>query len=90
MDIDPDAPQRFPNIGFAAGWAAAITVVCVIVGQGAEQFAGAVAPTNAPATASNDDAARTQRFNAIDYAVTGAIKGQTVVIGPCTAANPGH
>lgn len=89
MDHDNEAPRRFRNIGFAATWAAAITLICVIVGQTAQKYA-LDSSTNAPIVASTE-AAKTSRpqFNVIDYATTGAIKGQTIVIGPCVNEKPG-
>jgi len=89
MDHETEAPPRFRNIGFAATWAGAITLICIIVGQTAQQYAGD-ATKNASSVASTE-AEKPSRplFNAIDYATTGAIRGQTVVIGPCAIDKPG-
>jgi hypothetical protein len=68
-------------IGFAAAWAAAITVACVLIGQSAAIYVGLNGPTDDPAGPTK--LAR-PNFNTIDFATTGAIKVQTVVISPCT------
>jgi hypothetical protein len=85
METDSQSPEPRRTIGFAAAGAAVITAVCVLVGQGAAQFVGLDGPTNGASIASGD-AAKTARpnFNTIDFATTGSIKGQTVVISPCT------
>jgi hypothetical protein len=77
------------RLEFTAVVAAAAAVGCVILGQGAERYASIAAP---PADALADaEAGKTMAgtrggpiFNTIDYATTGSIKGQTVVISPCT------
>ena len=45
MESEDEAPKRLANFGFAARWAGGITLLCLIVGQGAEQFAAALPPT---------------------------------------------
>ena len=77
-----DDESRSPNktLGFAAAWAAGLTLLCIVIGEGAEQFAASLTPTpgqfaNAPV--------KKPIFNAIDLATTGAIKGQTVILSPC-------
>ena len=67
------------KLEFASITAIAVTLLCVFVGQTAEQVAVnsfaevAQAPKSAP------------KFNAIDYAATGSTK---VVIGPCDTRRP--
>jgi hypothetical protein len=90
MQDQAETPGRFKNVGFAAISAGFLTLFCIIVGQTAEKFAGSVTPTNSSLTASADttkiDASTGAKaqFNTIDYATTGSIKGQTVIISPCT------
>jgi hypothetical protein len=45
METEDEAPQRLANFWFAAKWAGGITSLCLIVGQGAEQYAAALPPT---------------------------------------------
>ena len=80
MENDSLAPKRFRNIGFAASWAALITIACILVGQSAQQYAMNMAPMNRPQLASTQKA---PQFNAIDYGATGAIKSQSVALSPC-------
>jgi hypothetical protein len=84
MDSEPSQSEtaQYPrSLGIVATWAAAITVGCVLIGQGAAQYASLGAPT----IASNEPAKLARpNFNSIDFATTGSIKGQTVVISPCT------
>ncbi len=90
MEDQAETPGRFKNVGFAAIWAAVLTLACVIIGQTAEQFADTMAAPNSVVASASDmkkgnaAAAVKPQFNAIDYATTGAIKGQTVIISPCT------
>ena len=79
MDYESEAPQRFRGIGFAAGWAAAITVICLLIGQSAEQYAKVTAPANNSTVL----AANIPKFGAVDNTPTGAIKGQTPTLSPC-------
>ncbi len=81
---------RIKQLEFTAVAATAIAITCVMIGQGAERYAAsATAPTE---TALGDPDSEKSgvashgapAFNAIDYATTGSIKGQTVVISPCT------
>ncbi len=82
MDEENTGRSKWRNIEFASVTALAATLVCLIVGQTAQQFA---AQTTAPAAA----AAKAQPgFNAIDYAATASIKGAAVVIGPCDTHSP--
>ncbi len=77
------------RLEFTAVAAAAIAFLCVMIGQGAERYAAVTMPTSvaladANGGKANGEARRAPIFNAIDYATTGSIKGQTVVISPCT------
>jgi hypothetical protein len=68
--------------------AVAIAGACVMIGQGAERYAASGASTLtaflAPGSAvSKADSHGLPLFNTIDYATTGSIKGQSVVITPC-------
>ena len=82
MDEEKSGRSRWRSIEFASVTALGATLVCLIVGQAAEQFAAQTATTSV-------DIAKVQpRFNAIDYATTAAIKGATVVIGPCDTHTP--
>jgi hypothetical protein len=85
MEMDSETPAGPRVVGFAATWAAVISVTCVLIGEGAAQFSSLNAPTNGGQIAS-DGPAKTARpnFNTIDFATTGSIKGQTIVISPCT------
>lgn len=84
MDGENSATGRFGTFRFAAVWAAGISTVCVLIGQGAEKFAiAAKAPPVEVASAHTPASGAKPIFNAIDYATTSAIRGQTVVIAPC-------
>jgi hypothetical protein len=80
MNEDDDKLSPRKTIGFAAAWAGGLTLFCIVVGTGAQQFADSL-QTEAPLVASATTKKPT--FNAIDYAATGAIKGQTVILSPC-------
>jgi hypothetical protein len=74
------------QIEFTAVVAVAIALACVMIGQGAERFA-ASATSSEVALADGKavgGSGHGPAFNAIDYSTTGAIKGQTVIISPCT------
>ncbi len=83
------------HVEFTAVAAAAIAIACVMIGQGAERYAPSAPP---PLVALSDPDAGTTKaethgapiFNTIDYATTGSIKGQTVVITPCARQQDGH
>jgi hypothetical protein len=85
MEMDSETPAGPRMVGSAAAWAAVISVSCVLIGEGAAQFARLNAPTDGGQLAS-DSPAKTARpnFNTIDFATTNSIKGQTIVISPCT------
>jgi hypothetical protein len=79
----------FQRLEFATVAAATITVVCLMIGQGAERYAASPLPTaialdDQNAAPTKPEARRAPSFNAIDYATTGALKGRTVVISPCS------
>ncbi len=73
------------RVEFTAVVAVAIALLCVMIGQGAERYAAEATPSMvALADANGEKAHGAAIFNTIDYATTGSIKGQTVVISPCT------
>ena len=80
MSDEDDAPKRNGTLSFAALTAAGLTLICIAIGQGAEQFADLTTPRIATGEVA---AAKTPKFNAIDYSATGSLKGQPVVISPC-------
>jgi hypothetical protein len=85
MEMDSETSAGPRMIGFAAAWAAAISVACVLIGETAAQYVGLNAPTNGAEIASEGPAKLARpNFNTIDFATTGSIKGQTIVISPCT------
>jgi hypothetical protein len=89
MEMDFETPRAPRMVGFAAAGAVVISVACVLIGQGAAQYVG-LNPADGRQLAA-DDAANTARpnFNTIDFATTGSIKGQTIVISPCTGKEVG-
>ena len=74
-----DEPVRSPwrRVEVACVAALAITLVSLFIGQAAVQYG---AQNSSPAI---ETAQAQPRFNAIDYAATAAVKGGTVIIGPC-------
>jgi predicted aconitase len=86
MDSETPSAWSLRNIGATAASAGAITMLCLMIGTTAEEYADNSAPRAASQVASADKSgAARPNFNAIDFATTGAIKsGQTVVISPCT------
>jgi hypothetical protein len=77
------------RLEFTAAAAIAIAVACVMIGQGAERYAASEPPPVVAVSDPGDGAPKAVAhnapiFNTIDYATTGSIKGQTVVISPCT------
>jgi len=83
MEMDSEPPKPTHLLGLAATWAVAITLICVLIGEGAAQFANLNTP-NGGALASGPAGLR-----AIDYSTTGSIKGQAIVINPCTGKQAG-
>ncbi len=82
-----DQLGRIKRLEFTAVAAAAIAIACVLIGQSAERYAASSAPSQiaiAAAAKANAETHGAPIFNTIDYATTGSIKGQTVVISPCT------
>jgi hypothetical protein len=59
-----------------------LAMVCLFIGESAEQFASQYGPSTAPVALSKP------KFNAIDYAETGSTKSATVIIGPCDTRRP--
>jgi hypothetical protein len=82
VEQEKSTPLSLRRLEFAGVAAAAATLLCLFVGQEAQQYAAQLTP---PAT---ETAKIKPRFNAIDYATTASIKGGTVVIGPCATRNP--
>ena len=89
MEMDSETSTGPRMVGFAAMAAVVISAACVLVGEGAAQYVGLNSGAGAQIAA--DDAAKTARpnFNTIDFATTGSIKGQTIVIRPCTGKEVG-
>lgn len=77
---EDETRTRNQTFGFAAAWAAGLTLLCIVIGEGAQQLASSLDPTPVQVA---DTVGKKQIFNAIDYATTGAIKGQTVILSPC-------
>ncbi|MGD1036316.1 MAG: hypothetical protein ABR878_03815 [Roseiarcus sp.] len=78
------------HLEFTAVAAVAIAIACVMIGQGAERYAASTSPSLIafldPRAAETKAAAQpVPLFNAVDYATTGSIKGQNVVISPCAS-----
>jgi hypothetical protein len=80
MFEDDEQPRRSATLNFAMISAIGMTLICVAIGQGAAQFAELTSTTPAMTA---DAGAKSSKFNAIDYAATGAVKGQKIVINPC-------
>jgi hypothetical protein len=74
------------QLEFTAIVAIATALACVMIGETAERYA-ASSPSDAVAQSQpNSQAAKNApAFNAIDYATTGSIKGQSVILSPCAA-----
>ena len=71
---------------FALG-GAVVTMLALVIGYSAQQLASNGDLPTIALLGSDQYVAqkpRTPSFNAIDYATTGAIKGQVVVLDPCT------
>lgn len=87
MENEREPPERLGNFGFAASWAGGIALLCMIIGQGAEQYADTLAPVVITPAGANSDAAAPSpsRFDAVERVTTGAIRGKTVVDAPCGA-----
>lgn len=83
MNESEDSTPNYRLVGFAAAWAAGLTMIGLIVGGGVEQLADAVTTTAAKiALADRPDASKEQAAKGIDYTSTGNIKGMTP-LNPC-------
>jgi hypothetical protein len=83
------------QLEYTAVAALAIALACVLIGQGAERYAATASPSVAALAdpSAGETKAETRSlplFNTIDYATTGSIKGQTVVISPCASRQSGR
>ena len=79
MSNEQETP-RVSSVGFAAGAAAALCMLCIVVGQGAEQYASILSSTSQTAAAATSAAtAKAPQFSAIDLGATGSIKAPS----PC-------
>ena len=82
MEEEKSTPLSLRRLEFAGVVAATATLLCLFIGQAAQQYAAQLTPPAA-------ESAKIQpRFNAIEYATTASIKSGTVVIGPCATRNP--
>ena len=77
MDDEADKRGTRRRLEWVSVAAFGLTMGCLFIGQTAEQFASQVEPSPTAVAAAKP------RFNAIDYAQTGAVNGATVIIGPC-------
>jgi hypothetical protein len=76
-----EAPRRLANFSFAAKWAGGITLICLIVGQGAEQYASPLPPT---LSAIGIAASTAQlKSSGVDSQSVGAIGARSASLGPC-------
>ena len=82
MEQEDSTPLSLRRLEFAGVVAAVATLLCLFVGQEAQQYAAQLTPPAA------EPAKIQPRFNVIDYATTASIKSGTVVIGPCATRNP--
>jgi hypothetical protein len=82
MNESDESTPNYRLVGFAAAWAAGLTMIGLIVGGGVEQLADAVTAATNVALADRPDAAKGQAAKGIDYSATGAIKGATP-LNPC-------
>jgi hypothetical protein len=82
LDDFEDKRPLWRRLEFAAVTAIVVTLLCVIIGQSAEQLASNTVLEAAQSAKS------TRNFNAIDYAATGSIGAAKVVIGPCDTRQP--
>ncbi|MGD0641964.1 MAG: hypothetical protein ABSC22_14550 [Roseiarcus sp.] len=86
MNWDFDRFGWIKNLEFTAIAAIAIAIACVMVGQGAERYAADASPSQVALS----DPPAAPIFNTIDYATTGSIKGQSVVVTPCGSQKVEH
>jgi len=90
-----DRLRWIKQLEFTAIVAVAIALACVMIGQGAERYAASASPSLVALVdpSAGETKAATHGvpiFNTIDYATTGSIKGQTVVISPCESQQSGR
>jgi len=74
------------QIEFTAVAAIAMAVACVLIGQTAERYAASATSAIAEVDTKSNNTVYGKPapvFNAIDFATTGSLKGQTVVLSPC-------
>ncbi len=71
--------RRLELLGLAAF---GITMTCLYAGQSLERYASQFGPAAAQLVDTKP------KFNAIDYAETGATKNAVVIIGPCGVGGP--
>lgn len=81
MENENDPPKGLGNVGFAAKWAGGITLLCIIVGQGAEHYAAALPPTQ-PGIIGVSPLAQ-PKADGVDPDSVGAIKTPLSRAGPC-------
>jgi hypothetical protein len=85
MEMDSETRAGPRIVGFAAIWAAVIAVTCVLIGEGAAQYSSLNPPTSGGQVACGSSAETARpNFNTIDFATTGSINDQTIVVSPCT------
>jgi hypothetical protein len=89
MEMDSETPTVPRMVGFAAVGAVVISLVCVLIGEGAAQYVGLDSTAGGQFAADDPAKAARPNFNTIDFATTGSIKGQTIVISPCTGKEVG-
>ena len=77
MEQEDGKTGSFRRLEFVGVVAASATLLCLLLGQAAQQYATQAAQPQV------ETAKLQPRFNAIDYATTASIKSGTVVIGPC-------
>ena len=82
MEQERSTPLSLRRLEFAGVVASVATLLCLFVGQEAQQYAAEFLPS------AIESAKIKPRFNAIDYSTNASIKGGTVVLGPCATRNP--
>jgi len=89
MNLGFDRPGRIKRLEVTAVAALALAMVAMMLGQGAERYAAGAAPSQLALSDPNGGETKAGTlgspiFNTLDYATTGAIKGRSVVVSPCT------
>ncbi len=82
MEIEDEAPKRLANFSFAAKSAGAIALLCLIVGQSAEQYAAALPPTWATATFASSNLQ--SNASGVDGESVGSIRIPSAAGKPCS------